>query len=411
MNLLYNANGEYGLDCWGAGLTITNGVLHRKGNINHTQLIPISPTDTYRLKFDYRCTSNDGSNYFYIALFPYDTNKTFIETVNTYKSNNTNTTLAKELKAGDTTVTLTSGANWDNSSTASRRYIGFCDNAAWGYARNTSYKSYSSISGNVLTLTSAYSGETKPAGTKVSNFYGGATYYYPYTANNSQIKSEWTHIDVTFTQESFSYGRSPFVAYFSFNTLGYYHTMEFRNIVIENISNPQERDYKNESPQLLPNGNVIGKIDECPLVRYIKDEINGNTANSSNHWVEIQAFNKAGNNVAYNKPTSIGGGVYTKNYITDGLTESNQYNYGTSPCIVDLGEVLKINKIKVWHYWYDGRTYYNHKVSVSVDGVNWSLVYSGEQAESKDGITVLLNGDKCKIPKFSTMVVNTINEV
>ncbi len=36
-------------------------------------------------------------------------------------------------------------------------------------------------------------------------------------------------------------------------------------------------------------------------IRYIRDYLNGSNINNGNHWVEIQAFDYSGNNVAFSK--------------------------------------------------------------------------------------------------------------
>ena len=39
-------------------------------------------------------------------------------------------------------------------------------------------------------------------------------------------------------------------------------------------------------------------------IRYIRDWLNGSNKNTYNHWVEIQAIDSQGNNVALNRPVS-----------------------------------------------------------------------------------------------------------
>ena len=42
---------------------------------------------------------------------------------------------------------------------------------------------------------------------------------------------------------------------------------------------------------------------------------------------------------------------------------------------VDLGSIQEIDKIQVWHYYGDGRTYYKTKTEVSADGVTWYPIF------------------------------------
>lgn len=110
-------------------------------------------------------------------------------------------------------------------------------------------------------------------------------------------------------------------------------------------------------------------------VRYIRDWLNGSTANTGNHWVQIMAYNAAGTNIALNK--TVSGGSSDKR-VTNGNTDSATYvstAAGLQHLIVDLGSVQEIQKIKVWHYYADGRTYYATKTECSIDGVNWFTVF------------------------------------
>jgi len=58
---------------------------------------------------------------------------------------------------------------------------------------------------------------------------------------------------------------------------------------------------------------------------------------------------------------------------------------------LDLGAVYTVDKVKVWHYAADGRTYHNTKTQVSENGSSWYTVFdsavSGEYAETAEGKT------------------------
>ena len=156
--------------------------------------MPVANGRKYRLSFDYKInTLGSGTHRLYIALRPYDSSKSMIK-INTTKKplgSNCDTTLAADLKSGDTTVTLTSGTNWPTNRTYQR--VGICNVLAWGYNRCSASYSYSSISGNVITLKSAYSGSTIPSGTKVSEFEYDLTYYYPWEIQFTTT-SDWQHV-------------------------------------------------------------------------------------------------------------------------------------------------------------------------------------------------------------------------
>lgn len=111
----------------------------------------------------------------------------------------------------------------------------------------------------------------------------------------------------------------------------------------------------------------------------------------------------SGNNVAQGKqisysPNLIPEGAYKDpKVITDGNTASNSYFGATSSggpiyVQVDLGNVYQAAQIKTWHYYSDGRTYYNTKLEVSEDGDHWTAVFdsavSGTYKETAEGLTV-----------------------
>jgi hypothetical protein len=122
-------------------------------------------------------------------------------------------------------------------------------------------------------------------------------------------------------------------------------------------------------------------------IRYIRDYLQGNTVNTTNHWVEIQAYDTNGVNVALGKPVL---GDTTSARITDGITDSSVYAGvvdASRPCYVeiDLGNLYDISYIKVWHYYADGRTYYNTRTDVSHDYSHWITVFnSGDEGEYQE---------------------------
>lgn len=119
-------------------------------------------------------------------------------------------------------------------------------------------------------------------------------------------------------------------------------------------------------------------------VRYIKCEINGSSANSGSHFVEVQAFNASGQNVAKGK---------TGNLVTDEVIASNPY-LETGSVTIDLGSIQDINYIKIWHYFADSRYYYKNKCSVSTDGTNYEEMFNsdinGQYVETGNGFVVMM---------------------
>jgi hypothetical protein len=104
-------------------------------------------------------------------------------------------------------------------------------------------------------------------------------------------------------------------------------------------------------------------------------------------WEGINKDIDSENNVALNKTVTASHPVSHNSLaeVTDGVTspsDSNTYVGLNSeePCYVeiDLGQTYNINRVCVWHYYADNRTYYETKTEVSADGVDWYTVYDSE---------------------------------
>ncbi|MGA0558302.1 hypothetical protein ACO2Q8_16705 [Larkinella sp. VNQ87] len=182
-----------------------------------TDFIPVNLLRRLRLSVVARHGDASGANYdaaarCYFGIACYDSEGQEIQPPHWAKVTGTQTTLAAALNTGQTTMTLTSSANWHNGATAAHR--GF----AWypytnglgqifpdyGYSRNISanYNAYSlgnggawaqgGIAGNVVTLRVPWPGPNLPAGTKVANVMEGGTYMYSSVLNNGLVPNAWT---------------------------------------------------------------------------------------------------------------------------------------------------------------------------------------------------------------------------
>jgi hypothetical protein len=102
--------------------------------------------------------------------------------------------------------------------------------------------------------------------------------------------------------------------------------------------------------------------------RYVRDYISGSTANTGNHWVEIQVFDKNDVNIAFNRPATCNTGGSSLALITDNSTAFNPYascNAGSGQWVeIDLGAEYEISYIRVWHYHGDPRTYYQSRTTL-----------------------------------------------
>ncbi|WP_346889947.1 hypothetical protein [Clostridium sp. UBA1056] len=132
--------------------------------------------------------------------------------------------------------------------------------------------------------------------------------------------------------------------------------------------------------------------------RYIRDWLNGSTANTSNHWVELKVMAGDTNIAKGLVPT---GSVVLSNpaYLTDDDTKADKYVSCASGnwqyVQLDLGSIRSdIDMLKIWHYYSDGRIY-KHKLQVSSDGVTWIDLFnsevSGGYKETANGRTHIIN--------------------
>lgn len=173
------------------------------------EFIPVDTSKSYRVSAFARQTGPANSGTLYMTFRQWDAYGNEIRRGNTVFTPGTTTTLAAELKQGDTVMKLTSAAGWDNTSaTASLRHAIFWDyvdpgGKAWPtetYSRNGTGSNTWPVGGidfatNTITLTSPYSGETKPAGTPVSN--GDNRSFYTYVGWNVKPTQSWTQRSAT----------------------------------------------------------------------------------------------------------------------------------------------------------------------------------------------------------------------
>lgn len=173
-----------------------------------TERMPIDTSKKYLASVWVRQSTPGVSSRFYLAIQCYDVDGLTITTSNYMEQAGTRTTLAADLKPGDTTVQLTSSANWKNNAGAGthlRRIIfwNYVDGTGrlWGpgtYTRNTIADAYDDggITGNTITLRVPYSGALVPAGTSVGN--GSAGGNYPYPVGYASVTEEWVKYPGTF---------------------------------------------------------------------------------------------------------------------------------------------------------------------------------------------------------------------
>ena len=130
-------------------------------------------------------------------------------------------------------------------------------------------------------------------------------------------------------------------------------------------------------------------------VRYISDTLNG-CDTTENRFLEIQALDAAGVNVALNKAvtTNFAQQTYVPfSAVTDGSINNTNYCVSSffSPAVVvvDLGAVFDVASVTFWHYIGYAAIYHGVLHEISTDGVNWVVIFdssvNGEFTESSTG--------------------------
>lgn len=153
-------------------------------------------------------------------------------------------------------------------------------------------------------------------------------------------------------------------------------------------------------------------------VRYIKNCINGSTANSNNHWLEIKAMSY-GENVSVGKTVTSTGtpqtgkslSLVTNNFYTTDETQIFRINENSGlQCVtVDLSKTYNLDSITVWHYYGDTRNYYSNTTYVSSDNTTWIPVTAGFYTETGQGKTVTAyesNATVTPIYRVSNLIIN-----
>lgn len=161
------------------------------GIVTTEEYIPVDVSQKYELSYYIKCDSAEAS--MYDAIVAYDIDKKEIQAIHTRFIAGSTTTLAQDLKDGDTTVYLTSAAGFNTATTDSwNRGLIF-----WNYTNSKGYtyepetysrKCYYPLwtdgstaidkTNHTITLDSAWSNGTVPAGTSLSQSSSGGTFTY-----------------------------------------------------------------------------------------------------------------------------------------------------------------------------------------------------------------------------------------
>jgi hypothetical protein len=130
--------------------------------------------------------------------------------------------------------------------------------------------------------------------------------------------------------------------------------------------------------------------------RYIRDYLGGSTTDTTNYWVEIEAYDQDNDNVALNATATCSAGGTGLSSATDGLTATGAYaacSNGSGQWIeIDLGDEYELNRVAIRHYYGDGRTYYETKTELynstrSIKNTIFDSAWRGTYAETSSGRT------------------------
>lgn len=164
----------------------------------------IYPGQQYKISYWIKCKQDMSS--FLTAILPYTSTKALLTHTNVSYVSGTKTKLASQLNTGDTTVSLTSSANW-----VVRKYskLGFRSSNNKSYndigtsnASSGSGGIISSVSGNTLTLATAYTGANRASGTVIVESFDGVTYPYPIQKGNLPTDNTWKYVEGYFSSQA-----------------------------------------------------------------------------------------------------------------------------------------------------------------------------------------------------------------
>lgn len=176
-------------------------------------IVSIDITRTYEFSMFFK---GDSSKKLYIGWDEFDIDGELISATYCMGLSASTTTLAKDLKNGDTVVYLSSVDGWTN--TAYTHQLGLI---FWNYKDSTGYQypvgvysrnawlnlyTFDNVNktNNTITLKSAWTYGTFPAGTTVSQSNSAGHKYFKY--QNSNYPSDWTEVTNTISGEQPLYG-------------------------------------------------------------------------------------------------------------------------------------------------------------------------------------------------------------
>ena len=190
---------------------------------NSAQTTELSTDDFFSLSqletntFSFSAKSANGSSKYYSMITLFDIDKKAMSASTYMFINGTTTTLSQDLKNGDTVVHFTNLSGWRSDLTPNHQrgfiFWNYTNSQGYTYPPETYSRNYYhniyensssvNVSAGTITLKSAWTGGTIPAGTPVSQSNSGGTYKYGPLANTT-LTTSWKNYSSTLTGVDFS---------------------------------------------------------------------------------------------------------------------------------------------------------------------------------------------------------------
>lgn len=362
---------------------VTNSYIN---NNTTNEYIPLISDHSYTFSTYVKANPQTTGTTAYVTLIPYDVDKNRIQhwqQRDGFRASGL-TTLAQDLTSGDRTIYLTDASGWANPATHEYfvAIFGYQDSLgytypdlvytrrAYAYGSSTS-KSNLDIANNSVTLLSAYTGETIPAGTSICLSSAGASYYYPRSISLSEI-SDWTLLTSTFKPSDVNYLKA--AKYVQVSSIGDYqymagitlsdNTLGSEPIVYDcsglgnnasvsgSLSSSNDTPRYNSSAVFEANGYIaVGRT------TMVKDEITICCWAYMNNWSDYSSQR------IFTCASAGGWGIVSSNgaicFAIDKGTSSNSYLYAYGPQLSNIASG--------WHYIVG--TYNGYKPKIYVDGI------------------------------------------
>lgn len=393
-NLLKNGFGELDKKNWGNSNVYTDvpsghSEIKKSYRDNESvEFIPLFRNCTYKFTGWVKAASTSG--YSYPSLKPYDADKLFISTYHCREGFNlsTMTTLKQQLKAGDTKIYVNDLSAWNANSghyydvaaifsyTDGQGYTwpdGIYTRNCPAFASSTEAKTNLDKTNNIITLLTAYTGPTMPAGTKVCASTYGSTYFYPWGGISNSSIADWTYKEGTFSSENVRMECAKYLRVYTYSTC-YQAGMTLSNLTVDNLTTNIEYDTSGYCNNGTRTGAFTWTSDtpKYQVSTYFEDYtrklraplVFTPTTITMAVWIKSSATGRG----SYHMPLNINGAAYEFSIGSDGKFRNGFYiNNSRVVDTVNSKNVLDGQ----WHHLcatYDGTTIKRYVDGISVTG-------------------------------------------